>query len=463
MRTALAAAIALAALTGPLSTGLAATTTSDVAAENPANACFLHASNAISGGKVDTFDITRGTGDIYFRRDADFQEFFSIDAETQQWFKLLKKALATRDIELVLIPLPTRGIVQSALLDVDDPEQGIYDPDFARSEFSDYVSALKSSGIHTVDVMAGLEANAGWDKYFYLHDHHWTTVGANETAQWAADLTKALPSYDKLSKYGFEVRPTGPTLYKSVMAMEIQRRCNIAVSAEPETQYEVTREAVSEDDLFGDASETNPAALVGTSFSAQSFFYFQAFLQQHTSLQVSKYAVDGGQFDGALASLVFSRAFLEAVPPVIFWESPSYYDINFLARSDFPQIIPAIFGPCSGDDVVSTASIAAADGELALSMAPEQAVAGSRYYVAVDTDPSDNGRVTLDLNYSTGDHFVQRLGEFANVRNDGRYYFLLSDEPAGVLTSLTARSNSGPKHFSVSVCSVPADFSREET
>jgi len=94
---------------------------------------------------------------------------------------------------------------------------------------------------------------------------------------------------------------------------------------------------------------------------------------------------------------------------------------------------------------------------------PDQAVSGSRYYVALDTDPSDNGKVTLDLTYSSGDHFVQRLGDFANVSNDGRYYFLLGDEATGVLTSLTARTTSNPQHFAASVCKVPPGFPKEGT
>jgi hypothetical protein len=439
--------------------------TSQASAAHPSETCFLHASNAINAGKVDSFDVARGAGDVYFRRDADFQEFFSIDAETQGWFRLLDQALASRGIDLVFIPLPTRGIVQSALLDPDDPDQAIFDPDFARGEFDDYLSALKAAGVRAVDIIAGLEDSGSWDSFFYRHDHHWTTTGSREVAEWAANVTKALPGYDRLSKYTFEVKPTGPTAYKSMMAMDIQQRCHITVEAEPETQYEVVApEAVSADDLFGDTAQSNPAALVGTSFSAQSFFYFQAFLQQQTSLQVANYAVDGGQFDASLASLVFSRGFLDAPPPVIFWESPSYYDINFEARADFPQIVPAIFGQCSGDEIVKSTAEPLTEGKGAtLTLAPDQKVAGPRYYVALDTDPSDNGKVTLDLNYSSGDHFVQRLGDFANVSNDGRYYFLLSDEPTGVLSSLTARTSSNPQHFNASICKVPADFPKEGT
>jgi alginate O-acetyltransferase complex protein AlgJ len=72
-------------------------------------------------------------------------------------------------------------------------------------------------------------------------------------------------------------------------------------------------------DLFGDA-ELPSIALVGTSFSRNSNFV--PFLEQKLNRQVGNFALDGGDFDGAVRAYLRSPAFKQTPPKLLVWEIP---------------------------------------------------------------------------------------------------------------------------------------------
>lgn len=406
------------------------------------------------------FDVIPGNAGVFFRRDTDLEEFFTLTPESQRNFHDLAAALRIRGVDLVFMPLPPRGLVQFQYLNTADADQALYDHTFAYGEFKRFISQLKDADVTVVDLLAEIDADDLWDSFYYMRDHHWTTVGAHEAAVAVAAALQTLPNVAALSTYVFKTQETGSLNRKSPMGFEIQRRCGVEIPAEKDLSYATTRAAATADDLLGAGTQTPPIALVGSSFSASRDFHFQDFISQESSLELANYAIDGAEFIGSLASLVHSRTFIDAPPPVIIWEAPSYYNINLELFSSMPQLLPAIFGPCAeGETIATSGEVAVGDSTKILSFEPGDSVAGKDYYLFIDGADMGDTSVSVTLRYSDGEYFSAALGDFPSFVRDGRYYLQLSDELAGSLVEVSV-DTTAPVHLTAKICTTPPAFAK---
>ncbi|KKC33951.1 alginate O-acetyltransferase AlgX-related protein [Devosia psychrophila] len=403
------------------------------------------------------FDVVPGKAGLFFRRDTDLEEFFELTPEAQHSFQQLVAALRVRGTDLVFVPLPPRGLVQYQYLDDTNLDQALYDRTFALGEFKRYIEQLRGAGVTVVDLLAKVEADDLWDNFYYLRDHHWTTTGAHAAAAAVADALAALPSVASLSTYAFTTEQTGDVARKSPMGFEIQRRCGAEIPAEMDVSYATTRAAATADDLLGLTAKTPAIALVGSSFSAGQF-HFADFISQESSLEVANYAIDGAEFVGSLASLVFSRNFVEVPPPAIVWEAPSYYNINLELFSAVPQLLPAIYGPCAEDETIaSSGQVNVGDKTQVLSFGEADAITGDDFYLYIDGPEMGDTPVSVTLRYSDGDYYTASLGEFSRFVRDGRYFLQLNDEFEASLLEVAVETPT-PSTLTAKLCSVPAAF-----
>lgn len=405
------------------------------------------------------FDLIEGTGGLFFRAGTDLNEFFRITNDTQNSLRRFAAVLAARQVTLVMLPLPTRGIVQSSHLRLSEEKQGNYDVGFARSEFEAYIGQLRGAGIKTVDLLDWIDSDGTNENFFYLRDHHWTTTGAHEAAKAVAALLQDVPAYQAMTKTSFETEDAGEVDHKTTMALDIERACGTQVPAEVDRDFVTTQQIGSSDELFGSAAETPAAALVGSSFSATSEFHFDDFLSQETGLPIANYAINGAEFVGSLATLVFSKTFVHAPPSIIIWEAPSYYLIDGDVFSSFRQITAAVYGPCALDATIATSGTFALDGEQQmLTLSPEAAITSRNYYAVVESSQRGTTGLNMSIGYANGDKDTVSLGGFERFVDDGNFYLELNDEIDAAATSVSIEGHTGTAQVKVSICAVPEIF-----
>lgn len=417
-----------------------------------------------SGSKATAFNLTAGLDGVFFRTNTDFEEFYARTPETIAAMRSIADALKVHGTELVFIPLPPRGIVQQSKLDRSDPVQAEYDVTATMEEFRHYVLQLTKGGIHTVDVLSEIDRNNARDTFFFARDHHWTSSGARLTAKAAAAVIKSLPSYGMLSTYSFETVATGANNYIAAMGHEIQSLCGTTVEPEGDTFWSTSRNADDAADLLGDAATTTPrAALVGSSFSATPDFNFAGFLSQESKLDFINYAENGAEFISSLATLVFSKAFQEAPPPLIVWESPSYYPIDQLMFQTSRQLMAAIYGPCTVDaEVAASKPILARGKTQLLSVDPARRIGGNGYYLEISASQAGLNQMMVTIEYGDGDQEMITLGGFPRFIDDGKFYLALSDEFPAPVTGLSLDMNSGNTTLAAKLCRVPAAYRKQQ-
>jgi len=396
---------------------------------------------------------SEGLEGVFFRTSTDLEQFFAVTPETVDLFSRLNEAFTATGTDLVLIPLPTRGIVQAAYVDQANPSQAIYDRVEARAEFAMLIDQLRSAGLNVVDVLAAIEAAGAEQSFYFKRDHHWTPQGARLAAQDAARTIRALPSFDRLTTHEFATRKTGTAPFMTAMGYEIQRLCERAMPAEEVEAFETARGASSADDLLGASEQRPPVALVGSSFSATADFNFAGFLSEFTGLDVANHAIRGAEFVGALASLVSARDFGANRPRVVVWETPTYYEIDWLSRAAFRQIIPAIYGTCSDRDAVARSQEMRVDGEASFfDFARGEAVGGPDQYLVFDVSEPGVEALSASITYASGEREIVPLGNLERYRDDGRFFLSLSRDIRGPVSRVSLEGDSEGAKISARVC-----------
>jgi alginate biosynthesis protein AlgX len=132
-----------------------------------------------------------------FRTENDFRKDFTVNDVTGRYLTKIQNVLERKDIELVIIYPPVRGMVHA------DKVKGSYRKQFALnhldeiwSSYEKMIAGLKKSGIGII----GLDRQEVTDDFFYKRNHHWSASGANITAKKVADYVERLPIYKSLPK-----------------------------------------------------------------------------------------------------------------------------------------------------------------------------------------------------------------------------------------------------------------------
>jgi alginate biosynthesis protein AlgX len=403
------------------------------------------------------FSLSEGRDSVFFRTSTDLEQFFAVTAETVGLFRLLNEAFAATGTALVLIPLPTRGIVQAGYLNETEPSHAVYDRDEARAEYGILVEQLRSAGLSVVDVLAPIEEQDAARWFFFHRDHHWTPQGARLAAREAARIIRALPPFGELATHEFTTREESVAPYTTEMGYEIQRLCKRAMPAEQITLFKTVRQASSADDLLGSGEQGAPVALVGSSFSATADFNFAGFLSEFTGLEVANHAIRGAEFVGSLASLVSARNFASNRPRIVMWETPSYYEIDGLTRAAFRQIIPAIYGACSDDDAVALSQPMRVDGEaMFFGFDEQQTVGGPEQYLVFEASAPGVEGLNASVTYSSGEREIVPLGNLERYRDDGRFFLSLSRDIRGHVSRVSIEGDSDGETIAARICTMRA-------
>ena len=241
----------------------------------------------------------------------------------------LSEQLSAQGTQLIMVPIPTRGIVHPEQLGEVE-----YDVESARDAYRAYLDNLRALNILVPDMDEMFE-RASKVPLFFARDHHWTPEGAKVTAEIVQGLLEDQVADVEAVHFKSEAmgRDENPGSYSRAASELCQR-------SYPVEEFEVYR-TEGQVDLFAEVLDPQ-IVLVGTSNSNGSMdFNFSGFLKEALGRDVANLAVSGGGYDEAIQTYLSSDSFRTNPPKFLIWEYPGYYSLN---TSSFYEQLLASFG-----------------------------------------------------------------------------------------------------------------------
>lgn len=368
----------------------------------------------------------------------------------------LARALADQGTTLVFVNVPTKGQAMPTYL---PPEAGVYgyDQTMMQANYLDVVNRLNAAGVASPDLMTAMLQAGPDEKVFFASDFHWTPTGARLAAEAIGKLIRELPAYADVTPVTFRSQEVGPETAFSGLRRELQTFCAETLPQVEATGWTTTRvdaaaaDAGSADtagsetlDIFGSGESEASLVLVGTSFSDSSINNFAGFLSEYSGIEVTNYAITGGNQFGSMTSYLTSREFAEQRPMFLVWENPIYNSLAQFGPIPMDELIVAAGAPCD------IATDAARDGDvLAAEFKPGQLKPGD----ALLFDYGNEGARTATVTLQTASGVIRsiRIERSDRLRATGRFFLRLEpywhpdlnriavtfDRPLGETSSLT--------------------------
>ena len=267
--------------------------------------------------------LQKGNSNWLFRNH-DLIEDFGPNRTGYNGLRAIQQNLAERGTTLMIVPLPTRGIVH--------PEYVLnesFSHRHAAKNYLNYLNRLRRVGL----MVPPLDKMTMGDQevpLYFARDHHWTPAGAAAAARLISEeiaKTDLLSDIPALNFATVKVDSDNTNGSYNRAALEA---CKVEYQAEAFDVFYTEAEL----DLFAEVLEPE-VVLVGTSNSnGTKHFNFDGFLRQELGVDVLNVATSGGGFDESLISYLGSEAFRQQPPKLIIWEVPGYYSLNQVSFYD---------------------------------------------------------------------------------------------------------------------------------
>jgi alginate biosynthesis protein AlgX len=372
--------------------------------------------------------IIQGTDGVFFRQHPDLDMYFPLSNHIAQKLGELSDILSGRGIKLILLPVPARGTAMAMhLTDVDLSLTQGFDATQARQSYETFVNTLSTAGVATISLLPALESDATGKDFFLPADHHWNALGARTAAQTIGNYFEQNEDLKKLPHVDFATRQLGKQMLVSQMRRVIQLGCNEALPMNnvetSETKAVATKSSTTTSDnvdIFGAEEKTSSIALVGTSFSDVEAFNFAGYLSEFTKLEVSNYAVSGGNQFVSIASYLTSPGFVEAPPKVIIWENPVYNNFGEFGDAPIDELMIAASGACEAD---AGKALAVSETPTGIgTVAVPEGLEGNPLYLKFDAGVASVRSVKFKFNYENGSVLPQILKRSDRFKGNGRFY-----------------------------------------
>lgn len=285
--------------------------------------------------------LIQGKDGWLFRTEADLLMELGLSSEGLRRIGRLARALRDRNVALVLVVQPPRGLMHAdKLADVPVP----YDAELVQMRYTNMLDALREQGL-VVPPLERLVEEGGRDTFFFRADHHWTPEGARRTARVVAETIRELPEFSGLKRQRFVTRRSGLLAKRGTMSKAAQQLCGFGAAEQFVPRY-ITELADGDSggDLFGD--DTAPQiTLVGTS-NSDTPYNFSGFLSEYLQADVLNVAQAGGGFEGAMLGYLPSAEFQQTPPRILIWEVETYHDLS--DPRFYQQALPLMGRDCGG-------------------------------------------------------------------------------------------------------------------
>lgn len=264
-------------------------------------------------------------------REHDLISEFGPDRAGYNGLRDLGNALKKRGTELIIVPLPTRGIVHPEKLDRIE-----FSHSRVAKNYSLYLERLRKVGL-LVPELTQLTYGDQEEPLYFARDHHWTPAGARKTAALVADLLRQTNLLESVTP---QVYSTKIIKSDSTSGSYTRAALELCEKTFPPEDFDVYY-SETEIDLFADLSSPD-VVLVGTSNSNGSkSFNFDGFLRESLGVDVLNMATSGGGFDESLLQYLASAEFQTQPPKILIWEVPGYYNLK---QPSFYEDLRAILG-----------------------------------------------------------------------------------------------------------------------
>ncbi|HEY8189289.1 MAG TPA: alginate O-acetyltransferase, partial [Micavibrio sp.] len=404
--------------------------------------------------KFDSYKmLVPGENGWIFRSENDLRNDFRIDSEALNNLENLAAAYKTRGIDLVMLLVPTRGLIHADQLRPEDQKKyGFTNVDAIWNNYGAAVKSLEDRGIHVISI----DRTAAGSDFFYKRDHHWNAKGAKIAAETVAAYIKKMPAYNDIAKVTYSTLDVEPLDYYGVSKKVFSKLCHTTQPPEPIQKKQTDRvdEANGGDALFGDASVPD-IVLLGTSNSTPepSFSNFEGALKEALSADVLNMSVSGGGLETAMLSYLNSDYIKKHPAKIAIWEIPGYYNISTY-KTFFREAIPAVYGDC-GDKAVAEAKDFALDEKISIpldSLSGEK-IAGSDYYLYLNFAKPIAQSFSVSLQYKK-DRERYKFQRDARYPRDGEFYLNLAKGKSSPLQKvvLSVGEKAVGTHVDVKIC-----------
>ena len=223
-------------------------------------------------------------------------------------------ALAGRGIATVVVAVPSKARVAAHLL---PPRFRDIATD---GDFPAFVGDLRSAGVAVVDAGGVLRP-----ELFFARDTHWRPDGAGAVAAAvAADVESR--GWSSMERAAFTIRRDAPVSFIG----DLRSFVPLGAVAGPLGLVDERYRPVTAERMDGDGgglfdTPAVPVALVGTSYSADGRWGFDAFLKANLRADVLNLAEPGGGPFVPMASYLGGTTIDEVPPQLVVWEIPERY------------------------------------------------------------------------------------------------------------------------------------------
>lgn len=331
------------------------------------------------------------------------------------------EALRARGTELVLVYLPTRGLMHPDSLPPDQRTR--YDHDAAALSYAAQLNAFRDQGIQVPDLTPLLRALPREEPYYFKRDRHWTPAGAKRTAQLVAEAVRRLPAYVELTKQTFTTVRVGMLRKNGSLQQAVTQLCGF--------QYSDQWVPAFRTEASGSANAAPPITLVGTSFSAEAGNYnFRGYLQEYLGVAIHNASVAGYGAEAAWLNYLASTEFQHAPPLVLLWEVPAHGAPG--TSTFYRQAVPLVNNGCERSTPVLAREVVLKPGATEVLFNDSEKVLEIDRRLVLDLRVSDKDSRALTANIwsTTGSKTALNLKHSGLPNTRGRFLAELGGDSA---------------------------------
>lgn len=243
----------------------------------------------------------------------------------------LSRALAARGVTLLVAVSPNKSRVEAAHL------PGGAAPAWIQAEpgYREYLTLLRSRGVHAADLLAPMQSAAAGGDQYYRTDTHWNQAGARTAARAVAAQVRALAPELPAATFRTTAAPAAPRPGDLLRLMGLHV---VPDALRPPADTEATETTVGDAGGGGLLGAAPQVVLAGSSYGLRG--NFEGALQTALGSAVTNVSREGADFSGSLRAYLRDPAFTDAPPRVLVWEIPERFLPQPLAEEDREPLAP---------------------------------------------------------------------------------------------------------------------------
>lgn len=294
-----------------------------VQAEEAPLLCSDAADRSVYSSQLRNYRVLQDGTEGWIFRDYDLKTTFEPSRQVFSYLGEFAANLSDRGIQLVLVPIPTRGVLHPEYLgDIN------FDVAVARANYSKFLDKLRSINILSPPI-DNLFYKSHIRTLMFKRDFHWKSTAAHKIGKMTSKVIRNHPNSQKLPLMEYESTVVGRKTFEGRYQKAASEICHFDYPLEEYYEWKTQPREGFKHVAMGAAAKV---VLVGTSNSnAAHNWNFSGFLKQYLNAEVSNLAVSGGGYKQSMRDYLKSDAFDEAPPLFLIWEYPAYYNLNDIA------------------------------------------------------------------------------------------------------------------------------------